>query len=451
MKRLLILLILFFFVRISEASHLKGGYITFSHVSERTYSINLVTVSDPNSLADPNTASATIAFGDNSSASVQRTTTVLANSNTRVNTYTTTHTYQAEGNYILSHTDQNLIGDLINVNAGVSEYIPFYIETQLRIDAAVGIITCAIPQSFIPEPIAAQGQNFSYNATFIATRDDLHTLPDPRGDRLEYELVTIPEANHSYPAELTLNAQSGMINWNNVQVRGIDSRYLICYKAVVYRSNIRIAYTVVAQIVTTTPTPSSTPIFPASLNFPSCDPTTDGWYKKTIVSNTPFQQEVSCTNNMYTSEAFGETSLSVTDQSNTSEVKLLMDINADSKMISRDWPYFYNVRLNKDKFSKDYTLAVYFDDLSSGIDDLTSEKGIKTYPNPASKRCNFQLAVTGEYTLTIVDLTGRVVLDTKITGDHYEWDAEDINAGSYFYSIADANGYQSKGELILTN
>lgn len=89
------------------------------------------------------------------------------------------HTFDGPGVYVISYTEQNRNGGIINMGGAASEDIPFHIETILRIDPGLDIN--GTPQLTIP-PIdrACIGARFIHNPGAF----------DPDGDSLAYRIVT---------------------------------------------------------------------------------------------------------------------------------------------------------------------------------------------------------------------------------------------------------------------
>jgi gliding motility-associated-like protein len=89
------------------------------------------------------------------------------------------HTFDGPGCYVISYTEQNRNGGIINMGGAASEDIPFHIETVICIDPLFGVN--GTPQLTIP-PIdrGCIGSRFIHNAGAY----------DPDGDSLAYRIVT---------------------------------------------------------------------------------------------------------------------------------------------------------------------------------------------------------------------------------------------------------------------
>ena len=216
MKHLLVSFSLFIFVFTSQASHLKGGYITYKWLSGRTYEVTLVTFSDPNSPADLNTLSVSLSLGDSDSYIVQRSARQIISPSVVENIYTTTHTYQEEGVYMISYTDQSLIDGIVNINGGNSTNSTLFLESMLNINGFNGISNSPQPYSLLPDPIATSGNAMYYNSTWF-TKKGTNQMQFGE-DSISYEMLVGLDKNTNYtlPPGLSIDAYSGMINWKNV-------------------------------------------------------------------------------------------------------------------------------------------------------------------------------------------------------------------------------------------
>ncbi|MDB5282049.1 MAG: peptidase domain protein, partial [Bacteroidota bacterium] len=76
-------------------------------------------------------------------------------------------------------------------------------------------------------------------------------------------------------------------------------------------------------------------------------------------------------------------------------------------------------------------------------------KQIRIVPNPANDYCTIQLQrLEGFYTAQFVDITGRVILSTKITNSTTQIPISNLPAGLYFVKISDASQQVGVAKLI---
>lgn len=84
-----------------------------------------------------------------------------------------------------------------------------------------------------------------------------------------------------------------------------------------------------------------------------------------------------------------------------------------------------------------------------GIDEL-SNNDFSVFPNPSNGVFNVSLseAVAGEYTVTVLDIAGRVVMNNVEDNDTFSIDLSGAAAGTYTVSIQTANGNMTKRVVL---
>ena len=155
----------------------------------------------------------------------------------KYNTYISRHVYAGPSTFIISMTDQNRIGGIINVNPPASDNVPFHIQTTYVFQDSQFGGTNTTPYLLQP-PIdnACVGKPYKHNPN----------ASDPDGDSLSYELIVPLQApnvevpNYSFPNEIMpglnnsfqLDPSSGDILWLSPQVPGI---YNIAFTIISWR------------------------------------------------------------------------------------------------------------------------------------------------------------------------------------------------------------------------
>ena len=443
MKRLLLTIVLFMFVISSQASHLKGGYITYKWQTGRTYQITLVLFSDPNSPANINTISAVLNLGDGTdSAVIQRTEKVAISTSVAENIYITTYTYQADGDYIISCTNFNFIDGIVNVNGGNSLSQQFYIETMIHINAFSGTVNSPEPHSILPDVRALGGKELYYNSTWFSKPTNQINFGT---DSISYSFSPMQNiANYSLPQGMSIDNYSGMIKWENVPIVSgtMDLLYLLNYKVSFYRQTILMGYTTVAQILKVDNYPGS---FPSIIHFPLCDSTNNGWYKKSVTSNNSFQQEFNYadTNYQFMKRVYGETNVSTTDSSISSLSKTIINFTSDTNLIQRTQPYFYTIRIIKDSsigipYFKDYNLAVYFGASTYfGLNEMNSKNiFVNVYPNPTTGIFEISINSIDANSIRVMDINGKTILERKNISSKESIDMTGFAKGVYILTIS---------------
>ncbi|MBC7775785.1 MAG: gliding motility-associated C-terminal domain-containing protein [Phycisphaerae bacterium] len=155
----------------------------------------------------------------------------------KYNTYIITHKYAGPASFIISMTDQNRIGGIINVNPPASDNVPFHIQTTYIFQDSQFGGSNTTPYLLQP-PIdnACVGKPFKHNPN----------ASDPDGDSLSYELIVplqgpgVEVPNYSFPNEIMpglnnnfqLDPVSGNILWQSPQLAGI---YNIAFTIISWR------------------------------------------------------------------------------------------------------------------------------------------------------------------------------------------------------------------------
>jgi hypothetical protein len=96
-------------------------------------------------------------------------------------------------------------------------------------------------------------------------------------------------------------------------------------------------------------------------------------------------------------------------------------------------------------FSPKIGSKLWVDDLAwygwSGIDAMgIPGEGVTPYPNPASDAISFSVVMPGAATISIFDVTGRMLDAAAITGRTASISTASYAAGVYTYSVLDSNG-----------
>lgn len=165
----------------------------------------------------------------------------LQENDTKRNLYIATHRYPARGTFIISMTDPNRNGEILNVNPPFSDQIPFHIQTTYT-------ITSPNNQGYNDAPILLQppvdigcvGKVFTHNPNAF----------DADGDSMSYhfivpmEDINVQVPNYSFPDEIgiglgvnniTIDPVNGNIVWDSPRVAG---EYNLAMIIVSYRNGV---------------------------------------------------------------------------------------------------------------------------------------------------------------------------------------------------------------------
>lgn len=160
----------------------------------------------------------------------------------KYNEYVATYTYPGRGTYVVSMTDPNRNGGILNVNFPNSDAVPFYIQTVYSFLNSNFQGTNTTPRLLQP-PIdkGCVGKTFVYNVNAY----------DPDGDSLAYRMITpmqdkglnvplyeFPDRINVSPAKpnvITLDERTGQFTWKSPQLRG---EYNVAFLILSYRRGV---------------------------------------------------------------------------------------------------------------------------------------------------------------------------------------------------------------------
>ncbi len=242
-------LIFIAFLCLSEkaaATHNRAGEIWIEQIGPLTIRATVITYTKASSVpADRDTVE--VDWGDGSAPrKVPRTNGggrgVILNGDIKYNEYVSTYTYPGRGTFVVSMTDPNRNGGILNVNFPNSDLIPFHISTSYTFLNANFNGTNTTPRLLQP-PIdkGCIGKLF------------IHTLNayDPDGDSIAYRMVVPKQDKNSFvplyefPDRIrpginnsaVLNERTGQFTWRTPQQKG---EYNVAFQIISYRGGIAI-------------------------------------------------------------------------------------------------------------------------------------------------------------------------------------------------------------------
>ncbi len=228
------------------ATHNRAGEITYRIIDGLTIEATITTYTKESSVAaDRDTLEICWSVGgpcEKVGRSNGNGNGVPLGNDTKVNKYIATHTYPGIAHYVISMTDPNRNGGILNVNWPNSENVPFYLETTVTFynPNFEGPNNSPI-LSQAPIDIACIDQIFVHNPTAW----------DPDGDSLSYELIVpfqayqtpVPlyedpsEVNESLMDSHSLNSVTGTFKWDSPKEAG---EYNIAMYIIQHRNGIAI-------------------------------------------------------------------------------------------------------------------------------------------------------------------------------------------------------------------
>jgi len=238
MKYFLLSIFSLLFVGSAFSTHQRAGEITFRHKTGLTYEITILTYTF--SLSPADRPKLTINWGDGTASEIGRVEMIDLPDDIRRNVYIGEHTFNGNGEYLLSVEDPNRNYGILNIPNSVNT--PFFIQTLLVINPFFAPNNS--PQLLLP-PIDNGCTNFPY----------LHNPGafDAEGDSLSYKLVAcrgaggqvVPgyalpnQVGNNIGSVITLDVYNGDFLWESPKQQG---EYNIAILIEEWRQGIRIGY-----------------------------------------------------------------------------------------------------------------------------------------------------------------------------------------------------------------
>lgn len=231
LRSFLILSLLLLSSAMAHATHNRAGEISIVPIGacdELTIQATITTYTKASSVA-ADRDSLLICWGDGTCEMVVRANGggqgELLPNDTKINKYIATHKYSGRARYLISMTDPNRNGGILNVNPPNSENVPFHLQTSYAFpncafDGPNNTPTLEQP----PIDIGCVGQPFLHNPNAV----------DIDGDSLSYTLVVpfqdvnVPVPNYLWPDfimpgannQYSLNTLTGDFLWESPQKAG---------------------------------------------------------------------------------------------------------------------------------------------------------------------------------------------------------------------------------------
>jgi gliding motility-associated-like protein len=225
-KKIIIFIYLLCNALCNFATHNRAGEITYKHISGFTYEFTITTYTKLSGESEgADRPRLEIVWGDGNRDSINR----IAQNTTQYpdvfeNIYRMRHTYTGPGNYIVSMSDPNRIGNIINMTNSVNTI--FYIEDTVIILNPNNVGYNSSPTLYNqPLDAANVGQRFVHNPNAF----------DIDGDSMSFTLIPSKQSQISnvngylYPNQIfpginnqfTINNKTGEIIWEYPQAQGI--------------------------------------------------------------------------------------------------------------------------------------------------------------------------------------------------------------------------------------
>ncbi len=207
------------------ATHNKGGEIEFIQLDDYTIMVRAITYTKLSSVqADRD--SINLGWGDGNFEWLERVNGPIGPSgfpqgeiigpDTKKNVYEGIHEYAAFGNYLLSLTDPNRNGGIINVNPPSSDNVPFHVQTSFQLQALAGgagnssptLLEPPIDLGFVGIPFYHTPNAFDIDGDSIAYEPVTPFMGIDEEVPNYTELSAIPSQGST---DVTLNEETGLL------------------------------------------------------------------------------------------------------------------------------------------------------------------------------------------------------------------------------------------------
>lgn len=225
------------------ATHNRAGEITYRWVGTRPdelrYEITITTYTKTSSRQADRQSLDSVYFGDGTPPEVFTRSSKIdldPSLDISINTYVRQHTYSGSGRYLIHFTDPNRNEGVNNIPNSV--YVPFYLESELVINANLGNANSSPVLTYPPIDRGCLNRIFLHNANAY----------DPDGDSLSYELVPCggqngqPIPGYFYPPapiRFDIDPVTGTLTWDSPQDTG---EFNVAFHIIQWRRGARIGY-----------------------------------------------------------------------------------------------------------------------------------------------------------------------------------------------------------------
>lgn len=421
-KGLLLLLCLFNLTSI-WALHNRAGEMHFKQIDQFTVEASAITYTTPNVPSDRD--SLEICWGDGNCEWVMRSNGdgVIGANNIQKNLYTKIHVYSELGNYLISMTDPYRNDEIININGGFSDNVPFHMSTELRLlDLNFNVLNTAPHFLIAPSDVGFTNLPF-YHLPIIFDED---------GDSLAFELITPMQSvdlevpNYLFPDEIEggmnnsfdFDPLTGMIAWDSPQIPG---EYNIAFVVKSYRNGEEIDRTIRDMQILILPYVGAAPTMSISVEGFPTDVISEVSVGDTVRVDFFLTNESSTNNPLGTSLVSGL--FNYFDEGATFSVP-----GTDPPSIRFQWivreeqvraqPYQVGFRLSQTHATAHYaTFAnLYFSVLqTTSNQSVPSKLKFQIYPNPTSEgRVYLNLPFVAESNYAVYSMDGRLLLSGEL-------------------------------------
>ncbi|MFK7775328.1 MAG: T9SS type A sorting domain-containing protein [Saprospiraceae bacterium] len=425
---------------IANATHNYGGEITVKQLSYLNYEATIHTYTK-NSSIPADRDSLEICWGDGICEWIVRDTFYFLGKDIKCNTYTWHHSYSEEGSFLISMTDPNRTGGIVNLP--LSDNVPFHIQTEIVVSTFYNSTPILLNP---PTDWGYVGQTYQHNPVAI----------DWEGDSLSYEFaiplsnVDFPIANFIIPTQvgnqngiLSIDEELGTLTWTNPEMEG---DYVIAIKIKEHRGGQVISSVTRDYIIPIKGAMNQSPLIEVPIEEVTLS--VGDTLKFDVVGEDPEQAEILV-------QAIGQPFL----LDNPPTFNAPSDFTTGPINSNFEWeifdnhvylnPYYLVFRIEeKDAVNcglTDYhVLKININDspTNDGVNTFTKKKlDVKVFPNPVSDG-NIFIKIKNQkerknVQINVISLDGKVLLEKRINyaNESQLVDLQGITIGNYFLMI----------------
>ncbi|GHA71588.1 T9SS type A sorting domain-containing protein [Pontibacter akesuensis] len=459
-------LALLFLPLFAQATHIVGGYISYSvdPQNPRKYNFTQTVYTNRNSTAED--MAILVAMGDGTTVEVPRATVVKYNNIFDLETFFWSYTYGSPGEYTVAWTGENRDNNHINIPSP-SDQKSFYILTTLKVDPTA-VNRHGAKLAGAPLFAAYVGEEMKFN--LIAY--------DADGDRLTYDLVPSRErkiidgkgyptyiAGYTFPEGLTVD-KFGELRWKTPATKG---KYAIAVKITEHREG-KVIGSMVVDFMVTVAERTQQPIL-RQLHRERLTVNYDG----SILArpNQPLKLEYFLRSAEGTDFALHARQYSDLDTLDLASPVITMRDSANGKAVTLTFtptadlvrlePYTIGMRGKAevdirgngsfiDRYDLDwnYTYLVVGEQQPTAVGDELAKAGFILYPNPVADKFVIKAPDLPNMLLHLRDVNGKTVARLKLQpGQNNLTRPEALAAGLYFYTITSRHKPVGTGKMLV--
>ncbi|MCB0519713.1 MAG: T9SS type A sorting domain-containing protein [Lewinellaceae bacterium] len=429
-----------------------SGEILVKKTGDKTVEATIVTYTKESSIA-ADRDSLTICWGDGSCDVIPR----INGSgeplgfDIKRNIYISTHAYLENNSYLISMTDPNRNGGILNINAPFSENVEFHIQTFIKLsdqplstpvllELPVDIAIAGQPYIHVPNAYDENGDSISYQ--LVTPMDDIDS-PVPN-------YLQVTEIGPGIMNNISIDAETGEIIWDAPQIAGL---YVIAISIKSWRNGVLVEEVIRDMQISVTDGLDSPPDISMSVGEGIVDVVVGDTVEVAIsVEDINLGQtfEITSTSGLYS--FFQNPATFSSNVNGNSGSAIFHWIVANEHVRQQPYQVVFKAKDNWEMFGQaNFKIARF------RVVSLTSADGLapafegSIFPNPVSRWLSIQSPQTSsdKLQLEIFDMAGKQLTSSGIhNGKTSRVDMANLATGTYLVRILD-HGKCTRTEKII--